>query len=99
MVGDTPKQQQGPPPDRFAERVVMFDNTKMERAVHEHRDEINAILDRVRPWCDSVLGAQVWFQSEPLAALGQRTAFSLVLDGRASDVLAYLDTIEVNGYA
>jgi hypothetical protein len=71
----------------------------MERAVHEHRDEIDAIIERVRPWCDSVSRAQVWFQSEPLAALGQRTAFSLVLEGRANDVLAYLDAIEVNGYA
>jgi hypothetical protein len=43
--------------------------------------------------------AYAWYRAQPLPSFGDRTAESLVREGRAADVLAYLDRIAEGGYA
>ncbi|WP_444679715.1 hypothetical protein [Halomonas sp. E19] len=57
------------------------------------------ILTQIEPWAGSRAAAWAWYQSYPIAALGNWTAADLVARGRAEDVLRFLDHIEAGGYA
>lgn len=57
------------------------------------------ILSRVERWAGSLPQAYAWYRAQPLPSFGDRTAESLVREGRAADVLAYLDRIAEGGYA
>jgi hypothetical protein len=51
------------------------------------------------PWCASVLIAFAWYRSQPIPAFGDQTAENLVLHGRTTHVLDYLEGIALGGYA
>ncbi len=57
------------------------------------------IINRVAPWAGSVALAFAWFRSEPLPSFGDKTARELVRDGRAEDVMKYLERIAEGGFA
>ncbi len=57
------------------------------------------ILNRVEAVTRSPLAAYAWFRAEPLPGFGGLTPDSLVRDGRADQVHAYLDRIAAGGYA
>lgn len=56
--------------------------------------EMVEILNRVEPRFGSSLVAYAWYRSEPLAGFSGLTAMQLVRDGRAGDVMDYIDAVE-----
>lgn len=61
--------------------------------------EMLEILARVSDWAGSEAAAMAWYRSQPLAALGDRTAESLVKTGQATLVRDYLDHLALGNYA
>jgi hypothetical protein len=61
--------------------------------------EMVEILNKVEPRFGSALMAYAWYRSEPLAGFSGQTAMQLVLNGRASAVLDYIDAIDAGVYA
>jgi hypothetical protein len=43
--------------------------------------------------------AYAWYRSEPLAGFDNRTAMQLVQEGRAQQVLDYIDAVDAGLYA
>ena len=56
------------------------------------------MIHRVEKWAGSREKAESWYYSEPLPSFGDRTAESLVKDGKAEAVRDYLDSIALGGY-
>lgn len=75
-------------PDRIA-------STKTQKRLREMVE----ILNRVEPRFGSSLIAYAWYRSEPLAGFGGLTAMQLVRDGRAADVMDYIDAVEAGVHA
>lgn len=69
------------------ERVVSI---KTQRRLREMVEVIN----KVTPRLGSELIAYAWYRSEPLSGFSGQTAMALVRDGRADDVLDYIDAID-----
>ncbi|WP_029032870.1 antitoxin Xre/MbcA/ParS toxin-binding domain-containing protein [Salinarimonas rosea] len=61
--------------------------------------EMVEILNRVEPRFGSALIAYAWYRSEPLAGFDGQTAMQLVREGRASEVMAYIDAVDAGVYA
>jgi hypothetical protein len=61
--------------------------------------EMMEILNRVSPRFGSDLLAYAWYRSEPLAGFGGMTAMHLVREGRADEVLDYIDAVDAGLYA
>jgi len=61
--------------------------------------EIAEIINKVEPRFGSALMAYAWYRSEPLPGFSGMTAMQLVRDGRADDVLDYIDAIDAGVHA
>ena len=61
--------------------------------------EMIEILNKVEPRFGSSLVAYAWYRSEPLAGFSGQTAMQLVRDGRAADVLDYVDAVDAGVHA
>jgi hypothetical protein len=61
--------------------------------------EMVEILNRVEPRFGSALIAYAWYRSEPLAGFGGMTAMQLVQDGRAAEVMDYIDAVDAGVHA
>ncbi|WP_158970605.1 MbcA/ParS/Xre antitoxin family protein [Chachezhania sediminis] len=61
--------------------------------------ELVEVLNKVQPRFGSDLMAYAWFRSEPLAGFDGRTAMTLVQDGKAQQVLDYIDALDAGVYA
>ncbi|GGB01640.1 XRE family transcriptional regulator [Brucella endophytica] len=61
--------------------------------------EMVEILNKVEPRFGSALIAYAWYRSEPLSGFSGQTAMQLVLSGRASEVLDYIDAVDAGVYA
>ena len=61
--------------------------------------EMVEILNRVEPRFGSALIAYAWYRSEPLAGFAGLTAMQLVRDGKAADVLDYIDAVDAGLHA
>jgi hypothetical protein len=61
--------------------------------------EMVEILNKIEPRFGSELIAYAWYRSEPLAGFSGQTAMQLVRDGRAADVLDYIDAVDAGVYA
>jgi len=61
--------------------------------------EMIEIINKVEPRFGSALMAYAWYRSEPLAGFSGRTAMQLVRDGRAEDVLDYIDAVDAGIHA
>ena len=57
------------------------------------------ILNKVEPRFGSTLMAYAWYRSEPLAGFSGQTAMQLVRNGRADDVLDYIDAVDAGVFA
>ena len=53
----------------------------------------------ILPFAGSALIAYAWFRSEPLAGFGGLTAMQLVQDGRAAEVMDYIDAVDAGVHA
>ncbi len=61
--------------------------------------EVAEIINRVEPRFGSALMAYAWYRSEPLPGFSGLTAMQLVRDGRAGDVLDYIDSVDAGIHA
>jgi uncharacterized protein (DUF2384 family) len=61
--------------------------------------EMLEIVGRITDWAGGYRQAMAWYRAEPIPALGDRTAESLVKDGKAAAVRDYLDHIATGGFA
>lgn len=56
--------------------------------------EMVEIINKVEPRFGSALIAYAWYRSEPLPGFSRQTAMQLVRDGRADEVLDYIDAVD-----
>lgn len=75
-----------------AERVASPKTQKRLREMVE-------ILNRVEPRFGAPLIAYAWYRSEPLAGFAGLTAMQLVREGRAEEVMDYIDAVEAGLHA
>jgi len=61
--------------------------------------EMVEILNKVEPRFGSALMAYAWYRSEPLAGFSGQTAMQLVRNGRADEVLDYIDAVDAGVHA
>lgn len=61
--------------------------------------EMVEVLNKVEPRFGSALIAYAWYRSEPLAGFDGMTAMQLVREGRATDVLDYVDAVDAGVHA
>ncbi len=61
--------------------------------------EMIEVINKVEPRFGSSLMAYAWYRSEPLAGFSGWTAMQLVKEGRASDVLEYVDAVDAGVFA
>lgn len=78
--------------------VQRRDRLKSPRTQGRLREMIE-ILNKVEPRFGSPLMAFAWYRSEPLAGFANQTAMTLVQQGRAGDVLAYIDAVDAGVFA
>lgn len=61
--------------------------------------EMMEIINKVEPRFGSALMAYAWYRSEPLPGFSGQTAMRLVREGRADDVLDYIDAVDAGVHA
>lgn len=61
--------------------------------------EVTEIINKVEPRFGSALIAYAWYRSEPLPGFSGLTAMQLVRDGRANEVLDYIDAVDAGIHA
>ena len=60
--------------------------------------EMVEIINKVEPRLGSTLMAYAWYRSEPLPGFSGLTAMRLVCDGKADDVLKYIDAVDAGSH-
>ncbi|MDG3442602.1 MbcA/ParS/Xre antitoxin family protein [Nitrospirillum amazonense] len=61
--------------------------------------EMVEVINKIEPRFGSALIAYAWYRSEPLPGFAGQTAMQLVRDGRADDVLDYIDAVDAGIHA
>lgn len=61
--------------------------------------ELAEVLNKVAPRFGSELMAYAWYRSEPLPGFDGRTAMQLVREGKAQQVLEYIDAVDAGVFA
>lgn len=61
--------------------------------------ELFEVLNKAEPRFGSALLTYAWYRSEPLAGFDGRTAMQLVQDGKAQQVLEYIDAVDAGVFA
>ena len=61
--------------------------------------EMVEIVNKVEPRFGSALVAYAWYRYEPLPGFSGQTAMQLVRDGRAGDVLDFIDAVDAGVHA
>jgi hypothetical protein len=61
--------------------------------------EMVEVLNKVEPRFGSALMAYAWYRSEPLPGFSGQTAMQLVRNGRADEVLDYIDAVDAGVHA
>jgi len=61
--------------------------------------EMVEVVNKVEPRFGSALMAYAWYRSQPLPGFSGRTAMQLVREGRADDVLEFIDAVDAGVYA
>ena len=56
--------------------------------------ELVEIIDKIEPRFGSALIAYAWYRSQPLPGFSGQTAMRMLKDGRAGEVLEYLDAAD-----
>lgn len=62
-------------------------------------NEMAEIINRIADWAGGERQAFAWYRSQPIPAFGDRTAESLVKEGKSSDLRDYLDHLALGGFA
>ncbi len=74
------------------------DRVKSNKTQRRLREMIE-VINKVEPRFGSALIAYAWYRSEPLTGFSGQTAMQLVRDGRADDVLDYVDAVDAGVHA
>jgi hypothetical protein len=61
--------------------------------------EMTEVVNKVEPRFGSALMAYAWYRSEPLPGFSGMTAMQLVREGRADEVLDYIDAVDAGVHA
>ncbi|SLN26174.1 hypothetical protein AQS8620_00777 [Aquimixticola soesokkakensis] len=77
------------------QRRTRIESDKTQRRLRE----LVEVLNKVQPRFGSQLMAYAWYRSEPLAGFDGRTAMQLVQDGKAQQVLEYIDAVDAGVFA
>ena len=77
------------------QRRTRINSAKTQRRLRE----LVEVLNKVEPRFGSALMAYAWFRSEPLAGFDGRTAMQLVQEGKAGQVLEYIDAVDAGVFA
>ena len=78
--------------------VQRRDRVGSDRTQRKLREMVE-VLNKVEPRFGSSLIAYAWYRSEPLSGFSGQTAMQLVKDGRAHDVLDYIDAVDAGIFA
>jgi len=74
------------------------DRIRSDRTQRRLREMVE-VINKVEPRFGSALIAYAWYRSEPLAGFSGQTAMQLVRNGRADDVLDYIDAVDAGVHA
>jgi uncharacterized protein (DUF2384 family) len=77
------------------QRRTRISSDKTQRRLRE----LVEILNKVEPRFGSELMAYAWYRSEPLPGFDGRTAMQLVQEGKAQQVLEYIDAVDAGIFA
>lgn len=77
------------------ERRTRIDSDKTQRRLRE----LIEVLNKIEPRFGSELMAYAWYRSEPLSGFDGRTAMQLVQEGKAQQVLEYIDAGDAGVFA
>ena len=77
------------------QRRTRINSDKTQRRLRE----LVEVLNKVEPRFGSELMAYAWFRSEPLPGFDGRTAMQLVQEGKAGQVLEYIDAVDAGVFA
>ncbi|CAN7603383.1 MbcA/ParS/Xre antitoxin family protein [Phenylobacterium sp. LjRoot164] len=77
------------------QRRDRFQSPKTQRRLREMAE----VLNKVEPRFGSDLIAYAWYRSEPLPGFSGQTAMQLVRNGRADEVLDYIDAVDAGVHA
>jgi uncharacterized protein (DUF2384 family) len=78
--------------------VQRRDRVRSDRTQRRLRQMVE-VLNKAEPRFGSALIAYAWYRSEPLPGFSGRTAMQMVRDGRADEVLDYLDAVDAGIHA
>ena len=78
--------------------VQRRDRVGSDRTQRKLREMVE-VLNKVEPRFGSSLIAYAWYRSEPLPGFSGQTAMQIVKDGRAHDVLDYIDAVDAGVFA
>jgi len=78
--------------------VQRQDRVRSDRTQRRLREMIE-IINKVEPRFGSALMAYAWYRSEPLSGFSGPTAMHLVRNGRAEEVLDYIDAVDAGVHA
>jgi uncharacterized protein (DUF2384 family) len=77
------------------QRRTRISSDKTQRRLRE----LVEVLNKVEPRFGSELMAYAWYRSEPLPGFDGRSAMQLVQDGKAQQVLEYIDAVDAGIFA
>ena len=77
------------------QRKERLQSDKTQRRLREMVEILNKVASRF----GSMLMAYAWYRSEPLPGFSGQTPMRLVLDGRANEVLEYIDAVDAGVHA
>ena len=77
------------------QRRARISSDKTQRRLRE----LVEVLNKVEPRFGSELMAYAWYLSEPLPGFDGRTAMQLVQEGKAQQVLEYIDAVDAGVFA
>lgn len=78
--------------------VQRRDRVRSDKTQRRLREMVE-IVNKVEPRFGSALMAYAWYRSEPLPGFSGRTAMQLVREGRADEVLDFIDAVDAGVYA
>ena len=77
------------------QRRTRISSDKTQRRLRE----LVEVLNKVEPRFGSELMAYAWYRSEPQPGFDGRTAMQLVQEGKAQQVLEYIDAVDAGVFA
>lgn len=78
--------------------VQRKDRVRSDKTQRRLREMVE-VINKVEPRFGSTLMAYAWYRSEPLPGFSGQTAMQLVRNGRADDVLDYVDAVDAGVHA